>query len=165
MRDALRKAEDALVRAEGAALAALLAAMVALAFAQVVLRLLDAGLLWADTLLKHLVVWTGFLGAALAAAAEKHFCWEAGQIGAPEGLKPWLRLGSSLAAAAVCALLLRAAAAYVADARATGEILATIGRVRVPAWAAFCGIPGGFALVLLHLLFKAADAAAELGAR
>ncbi len=165
MRARLSRAEDLLARAEGAALALLLAAMVGLAFGQVVLRRFGLGLLWGDTLLKQLVMWTGFLGAALAAAAEKNFAWEAGQLAAPPRVKPWLRLASSLAGAAVCALLMQAAWRYAADDRATGEVLMTIGRTSIPSWIASAGIPGGFLLVGLHMLFKSADAALEAAGR
>ena len=165
MRERLRRAEDLLARAEGAALVALLAAMVTLAFAQVVLRHFGHGLLWGETLLKQLVMWTGFLGAALAARAEKHFAWEAAHLGTPESWKAPLRLLASLAGAAVCALMLQAAWRYAADERAAGEILATVGFVRIPGWIAAAGIPGGFALVLAHLLFKSADAALEAAGR
>ena len=161
MREKLRKTEGLLARAEGAALVLLLGVMVTLAFAQVVLRRFGDGVLWGETLLKQLVMWTGFLGAALAAASEKHFAWEAGHMGAPERLKPWLRLAASLAGAAVCALLLQAAWRYAADDKAAGEVLMTIGRVQVPSWIAAAGIPGGFLLVGLHMLFKSADAALE----
>ncbi len=165
MRAKLRRAEDVLARAEGAALVLLLGVMVTLAFAQVVLRRFGDGLLWADTLLKQLLMWTGFLGAALAAAAEKHFAWEAGNMGAPERLKPWLRLAASLAGAATCALLLQAAWRYAADDRAAGDVLMTVGAVQVPSWIAAAGIPGGFLLVGLHLIFKSADAALEAAGR
>ena len=161
MRARLRSVEDRLARAEGAGLVLLLAVMVTLAFAQVVLRRFGHGVLWGETLLKQLVMWTGFLGAALAARAEKHFAWEAGHMGAPERWKPWLRLAASLSGAAVCALLLQAAWHYAADARSSGETLMTIGSVSVPAWIAAAGIPAGFLLVGLHLLFKTADAAFE----
>jgi TRAP-type C4-dicarboxylate transport system permease small subunit len=161
VREKLRKTEGLLARAEGAALVLLLGVMVTLAFAQVVLRRFGDGVLWGETLLKQLVMWTGFLGAALAAASEKHFAWEAGHMGAPERLKPWLRLAASLAGAAVCALLLQAAWRYAADDKAAGEVLMTIGRVQVPSWIAAAGIPGGFLLVGLHMLFKSADAALE----
>ena len=161
MREKLRRAEDRLARAEGAALVALLGVMVTLAFAQVVLRHYGQGLLWGETLLKQLVMWTGFLGAALAAHAEKHFAWEAAHLGAPARWKAPLRLLSSLAAAAVCALLLQAAWRYAADDRAAAEVLTTIGSVSIPAWIAAAGIPGGFALLLAHFLFKSADAALE----
>lgn len=166
MRKRLRRAEDLLARGEGALLVVLLGVMVTLAFAQVVLRFFDKGLLWADTLLKQLVMWTGFLGAALAAASEKHFAWEAAHLGGDGRLRPWLRLVSSLAGAAVCALMLRAAWSYAADDRAAGAVLMTVGAVSVPSWIAAAGIPGGFALLLAHLLFKSVDAALEAsGAR
>jgi len=162
VRAKLRKAEVLLARVEGAALVALLGVMVTLAFAQVVLRHFGDGLLWGETLLKQLVLWTGFLGAALAAESEKHFAWEAAHLGAPPRWKEPLRLAASLAGAAVCALLLQAAWRYAADDRAAGEVLTTIGTLSIPSWIAAAGIPGGFALVMAHLLFKAADSAFEI---
>ena len=161
MRESLRRAEDRLAAAEGALLVALLTVMVTLAFAQVVLRRFGAGLLWGETLLKHMVLWSGFLGAALAARAEKHFAWEAAHLGAPARFKPWLRLTSSAAGAFVCALLLHAGWRYAVDAKAASEVLFTAGGRDWPAWWAWAGIPGGFALILVHLGFKAADAALE----
>jgi TRAP-type C4-dicarboxylate transport system permease small subunit len=165
VRERLRRTEDGLARAEGAALVVLLGVMVTLAFAQVVLRRFGDGLLWGETLLKQLVMWTGFLGAALAARAEKHFAWEAGHLGTPASWRAPLRLLASLAAAAVSVLLLQAAWRYAADDRAAGEVLMTIGSVSIPSWIAAAGIPGGFALLAAHFLFKAADAALEAAGR
>jgi TRAP-type C4-dicarboxylate transport system permease small subunit len=162
VRERLRAAEDLLARAEGALLVALLAVMVTLAFAQVVLRYFDMGIIWGETVLKQLVMWTGFLGAALAARAEKHFAWEAAHVGAPASWKQPLRLLSSLAAAVVCALMLQAAWRYAADDRAAGDVLTTVGSLSIPSWAAAAGIPGGFALLMAHMLFKAADAGLSL---
>jgi TRAP-type C4-dicarboxylate transport system permease small subunit len=161
VRDQLRKAESSLVAVEGAILVALLAVMVTLAFAQVILRHFGLGLLWGETVLKHLVLWTGFLGAALAAAAEKHFAWEAAHVGAPERLKPWLRLTANLSGAAITAILLGASWTYFTDDRASGAELLTVGDLVVRSWIASAGIPIGFALVLIHMMFKSADAAAE----
>ncbi len=144
---------------------ALLAVMVFLAFAQVVLRRFGAGLLWAETLLKHSVLWTGFLGAALAVRAEKHFAWEAAHLGASPRHKPWLRLAASASGALVCTFLLKASWTYFLAEYASPAALMTVGSVVVPAWVAAAGIPGGFALVLAHLLFKTADAAAEAAGR
>lgn len=144
---------------------ALLAVMVTLAFAQVILRHFGLGLLWGETVLKHLVLWTGFLGAAIAAGAEKHFAWEAAHVGAPARLKPWLRLTANLAGAAITALLLNASWAFFSDDRASGAELFTVAGVAVKSWVAAAGIPLGFALVLIHMLFKCADAAAEASGR
>ena len=165
MRDQLRKAEARLAAAEGALLAALLAVMVTLAFTQVILRHFGFGLLWGETFLKHLVLWTGFIGASLAAASEKHFAWEAAHIAAPRRLKPWLRLTANLSGAAITAILLKASWTYVLDDRATGSELMTIAGVAVPSWIASAGIPLGFALVLTHMIFKSVDAAAEAAGR
>lgn len=162
MRAKLRKAERLLARGEGALLALGLAVMVTLAFGQVVLRRFGAGLLWGETLLKQLVMWTGFLGAALAAESERHFAWEAHSLGTPPKWKAPLRLIASLAAAAACALLLWASWRYAANERAAGTALTTIGAFQIPSWIAAAGIPGGFALVLTHFLFKAADAALDV---
>lgn len=139
----------------------MLGVMVTLAFSQVVLRYFGAGLLWGETALKHLVLWSGFLGAALAARSEKHFAWEAAHIGAPERLKPWLRLVASASGAVITAYLLKASWVYFLDERGGGSVLMTIAGFEIPAWVAAAGIPIGFALVLAHLLFKTADAAAE----
>lgn len=165
MRDQLRKAEGRLAAAEGALLVALLAVMVTLAFAQVILRHFGLGLLWGETVLKHLVLWTGFLGAALAAASEKHFAWEAAHVGAPARLKPWLRLTANLSGAAITSVLLSASWTFFMDDRASGAELMTVAGVVVPSWIAAAGIPLGFALVLIHMLFKSADAAAEAAGR
>lgn len=139
--------------------------MVTLAFAQVILRHFGLGLLWGETVLKHLVVWTGFIGASLAAASEKHFAWEAAHVGAPARLKPWLRLTANLAGAAITALLLKASWTYLIADRANPTEIMTIGGVVVWSWVAVAGIPAGFALVMTHMLFKSADAAAEVAAR
>ncbi len=47
--------------------------MVLFSFAQVVLRnVFDQGILWGDILLRHLVLWVGFIGASLASREGKH---------------------------------------------------------------------------------------------
>lgn len=165
MRARLRKAEDALAAAEGALLVAFLAIMVTLAFAQVVLRYFGHGLLWGETLLKQLVLWSGFLGGALAAHQEKHFAWEAAHLGAPARWKPVLRLTAHLAGAATVVLLTKASWAYYLDERASAAELFHVAGVTVPAWIAAAGIPAGFALILAHFLFKTADAALEVSGR
>jgi TRAP-type C4-dicarboxylate transport system permease small subunit len=161
VRDQLRKAEARLAAAEGAILVALLAVMVTLAFAQVILRHFGLGLLWGETALKHLVLWTGLIGAALAAASERNFAWEAAHVGAPSKMKPWLRLTANLSGASITAILLHASLIYFQDDRASGAELLSLGGVSVPTWVSAAGIPVGFSLVLAHMIFKSIDAAAE----
>ncbi len=141
---------------------ALLAVMATLAFASVVLRRFGLGILWGETLLKQLVLITGFLGAALAAAHEKHFAWEAAHMGAPKGLQPWLRLLANLSAAVVCALLMSAGWHFTLEERSAAAVLMTVGSTPVPAWIFTAGIPAGFLLIMLHALFKSVDAVWDL---
>lgn len=61
-----------LERVELGLLTALLAALICLSFAQVVLRQFQQGLVWADVLIRHLVLWIGMLGAVLAASRSRH---------------------------------------------------------------------------------------------
>jgi len=155
VREKLRAAERGLVWAESAVLAVLLGFMTLLAFVQVARReLFGSGALWADTLLRHLVLWVGFLGAAIAAADEKHFAWEA----AAERGGPRLKAASQATAAVVCLFLIQAAVAFFRDEYRAGETLLRIGSVAVPSWLFDLAIPVGFALVLIHSALRAIHA-------
>ncbi len=60
-------------RVEDALLVALLSVMLALASLQIFLRnFFDAGLVWADPLLRVMVLWLGLIGATVATRANKH---------------------------------------------------------------------------------------------
>ncbi len=51
----------------------LLISMVLLSLTQIILRnFFSTGLIWVDPLLRHAVLWIGFLGAALATARDRH---------------------------------------------------------------------------------------------
>lgn len=158
----LRKAESLLVKLESGALVVLLSGMAGLAFTQVARRqLFGTGALWADTLLRYLVLWVGFLGAALAAADDKHFAWEAvAQKGGRTGAA--LKVAAHTAAVVITALLARASWSFFRDEREAAKILFSIGSVAVPEWVFALAIPVGFALVLIHMAFRAVHAAREL---
>jgi TRAP-type C4-dicarboxylate transport system permease small subunit len=60
-------------RIEKTLLVVLLATMVLMAFSQIVLRnFFETGIAWGDALVRYLVVWVGFIGAALATRESKH---------------------------------------------------------------------------------------------
>lgn len=165
----LKKAEKRLARLEKGLLVALLSVMVTLSFLQVLLRqFLGTGILWGDTLLRHLVLWVGFLGAALAASEGRHFAWEAAAH--QENSKPavykkgraLMQLTAHLATVLVTALLVGASWTFLKDERAAGDILFRAGSLAVPAWIFSAIIPVGFSLVLAHTLVKTAQAAAAI---
>ena len=74
----LRSIDRGLVKAEGWLLVLFLGIMVVLSFAQVVLRnVFSTGFIWADPLVRHMVLWVGFLGAAIATHEERHISIDA----------------------------------------------------------------------------------------
>jgi TRAP-type C4-dicarboxylate transport system permease small subunit len=157
----LRKTEALLVKVETGLLVVLLSTMVCLSFLQVVLRYAGKGLLWADTLSRYLVLWVGFLGAALAAAGSKHFAWEAAAQ-REDKAGHIMHLVAHLAAVVLSAFLARASWAYLLTDKADAQTLFTIGTTQFPEWAFVVAVPLGFVLVMLHSLIKLAEAAEHL---
>jgi TRAP-type C4-dicarboxylate transport system permease small subunit len=155
--NALKKLESVLVRVESALLVAFLTIMVALSFSQVVLRqAFSTGLLWADTFLRHLVLWVGFLGAALASADNKHFAWDTGVMFLTGKTKKAVVALSHLCACAITVILAQASWHFLLEEKASNTPLFTVGTLVVPAWWFSVILPVGFGLVGLHMLLKAA---------
>ena len=71
--DHWRRLDRIIGHLEKVLLSVMLAAMILLAFLQIVLRnFFDTGLPWGDSLVRYLVLWVGFIGAALATNEESH---------------------------------------------------------------------------------------------
>lgn len=157
----LRKTEALLVRAETALLAVILSTMIGLSFMQVVLRFFGKGILWGDTLSRYLVLWVGFLGAALAAAQGKHFAWEAASQ-REDKAGYLMHLGANAAALVLTGFLAQASWAYWLSEKADAQTLFSIGSVSFPEWVFVTAVPLGFLLVMLHTAVRLAEAAAHL---
>ncbi|MBI5883839.1 MAG: TRAP transporter small permease subunit [Elusimicrobia bacterium] len=156
MTAALKRFETALARVEKAALVAFLSVMVLLSFYQVILRqFFGTGLLWGDTLSRHMVLWAGFIGAALAAAEGKHFAWETAVSALPGRWQSSVKALAALCSAVIAVLLARASWLFFIDDKAAGNALFTAHGVTVPSWAYSMVYPGGFALLALHFLIGA----------
>lgn len=157
----LRKAEALLLKAERGLLIAALAVMVLLSFGQVVLRqFFGTGILWGDTLLRHLVLLVGFLGAALAAADGKNFAFELSVH--QDSRVSWRSLLADVAASIISVFLVRAGLSFYHEERSSAGVLFTAGPVTVPAWLFAAVIPLGFFLVLTHTALRATRNAASL---
>lgn len=144
---------DALLnKAESALLILLLGVMIVLAFAQVVLRNVFAeGLLWGEILLRHLVLWVGFLGAALAASNERHINIDAFTRFLAPRVQSGVKVATSIFAGVVCYLLMQASAAFVgAEREGHGNVFG-----QIPAWYAEMIIPVGFGLIGFHFVVRA----------
>ncbi len=138
-------------RIENAILVALVAVLVAIAGAQIVLRnLFGGGLVWADPLMRTLVLWVGLVGAVVAAQHDNHIAINVLARLLPPGLKRWTRVLTDLTTAAVCAALAWTGGALIISEYEGGAL--AFGRV--PVWACQLVIPlafGGIALRYLGL--------------
>lgn len=78
---------------ENIVLSVILVAMIVLACTQIFLRtFLSSGLLWADPVLRYLVLWSGLLGAVAATGQGKHIALDIFSRKIPETLAPWFSL-------------------------------------------------------------------------
>ncbi|MEO8168802.1 MAG: TRAP transporter small permease subunit, partial [bacterium] len=116
----LRAIEKNLVKAETGFLVLFFGAMIILSFLQVILRnFFGTGLLWADTLVRHLVIWVGFMGAAIATHEGRHISIDAlTKFFSPR----WTAVSqilTSLFAIVVCYYLADAALVFLRDEQAS----------------------------------------------
>jgi len=151
---ALRRFEDSLARAERAVVCILLGALVVLAFLQVVLRLAHVGFVWADTLLRNLVLAAGFLGAAVAARQERHFAVDAlARLLPPKAHRALTEL-SRLVGAAASLVLAWAASEFVLGEWRSSTLLFSIAGVRFPAAVFEAVLPLAFSLMAFHFAMR-----------
>lgn len=132
----------------------LLGSMVLLAFTQVILRnVFGTGIVWADTIVRHLVLWSGFIGAALATSDERHISIDALTKFLSPRAREVVMIFTSLFAIVVCYYLGVAAWGYVAEEQANGGDLV----LSIPTWVALLIIPSGYFLIAFHFLVRTID--------
>jgi TRAP-type C4-dicarboxylate transport system permease small subunit len=148
----LKIVDSILNKIEGAVLIFLLLVMLFMAFGQVVLRnFFSGGIVWGDILLRHLVLWIGFLGAALATSGERHISIDALTRYLPERLKRAVATLTNIFAAFVCFLLFRASLTFIDFEIANKNTVFG----EVPSWIAQIIIPVGFGLLVFHFVVRA----------
>jgi C4-dicarboxylate transporter DctQ subunit len=152
----LERVDAALARVEGWAITALVTGMVVLAVAQVFLRnLFSDSIPAADTLLRHAVLWVGFLGAALAAHEDRHIRVDIGARMLPRRLRRWVTVCFDVVSAAACLLLARAAWTFMML-DLEGKATVALG---IPTWILQTILPAAFCLLAFHFVVKAWAAA------
>lgn len=127
----------------------MLAAMVLLAVTQIVYRnLFDAGIVWADPLLRVLVLWVALAGAVIATRSDNHiridFFTRYFSMAVRRHIQRCVYLFSLL----VCALISWHAARFVM----MEYEYQTIAFAGVPSWLTALIIPLGFALMAIRYL-------------
>lgn len=139
-------------RAEETFLCLLLLAMILLACIQIYLRTFYAsGILWADPLLRYLVIWAGLFGAAVATKQAKHISIDIVSHLLPEKYLPWLGTLVNLFSAVVCGVLTYAAVRFVRDEALYGGR----GVLDIPSWQLNLVYPVAFGIIGGRFLFLA----------
>jgi TRAP-type C4-dicarboxylate transport system permease small subunit len=136
-------------RLEVGAVAAMVGTLVLLGAVQIFLRnAFHSGLLWADPLMRHIVLWLGAMGAALASAHMRHITVDGLSRLLPAPWKPARRVVVYGATAVAAYLLAVAALRLVVDERGFGEV-AFLG---VRTWVLQLVLPACFGLIAYRSL-------------
>jgi C4-dicarboxylate transporter, DctQ subunit len=161
----LKTIDLALNKAEGALLILMLSTMVIVAFGQVMLRnIFHTGILGADILLRHLVLWIGFLGAAIATSEERHINIDALRRFLPPRIRSVVDVLTDLFAAVVCFFLMNAGRVFVESEMKDNRMVFQ----SIPSWSVQSIIPIGFGLLVVHFTIRAilrAHAAVSKGSK
>jgi TRAP-type C4-dicarboxylate transport system permease small subunit len=129
---------------ENIALVAMLSGMIALAVSQIVLReVFDTGIIWADELLKLMVLWLAMVGSIAACRDDRHIRIDVLSHLLPEWLVNITRVLVDVFAAIVCAVIAVQAWRYL---QLEIEFEDTV-LVDTPAWIAHVILPLAFALI------------------
>ncbi len=125
----------------------LLVAMILLACLQIGLRtFFSGGLLWADPLLRYLVLWCGMLGAVVATREKKHIGIDVLGYLAPDRIKVWIDLVIDLFSSIVASVLTWAAINFVRN-----EVLyGGSSLLNIPSWVWNLIFPLAFFLITIH---------------
>ena len=146
-------------RLEEIFLCLLLTTMIGLACLQILFRsVFNSGFMWADPLLRYLVLWAGLFGAAAATKHGKHITIDVASYLLPEKILPWLRVVLNLFATVVCGFLTYAAILFVSEEASFG------GRtlLSIPSWLLNMVFPLAFGLISSRFLIRAICGAANI---
>lgn len=137
----------ALAIVEDGLLVVLLALLIALAAAQIALRnLLGTSLLWADPAIRVMVLWTGMIGAMVAARFDKQISVDAvSRYLAPRG-RAAVRVVTDLFTAGVSGLLAWHSVRLILEDRAGG--MTVVGSI--PLWVCELALPLAFGVLALR---------------
>ena len=132
-------------------LSLLLFVMIILSCGRILFRFLSSGgLLWADPLLRYLVLWTGLLGAAMATSHGKHISLDIVGYLLPPGIQSWTILLNHLFSTVVCGFLTWAACLFIISEKEFG----TAGLMNIPSYQWNLIFPIAFGLITFRFLCK-----------
>lgn len=140
-------------------LSAMLTAMIVVAFLQIVLRnFFDTGLPWGDSFVRYLVLWVGFIGAALATREGSHINIDVLSRWLPGASKTVNLLVIHLFSCLICAVLAYASFVFVRN----EHLLEGAAFFDIPVWLLQLVLPVTFALMTLRYAMAGAGNIAVL---
>ena len=143
--------DEKIGRVEQTLVTILLTMMILMAFFQIVLRnFFNSGISWGDSLVRYLVVWVGFIGAAIAAKEDKHIAIDVVSrwLTAPES--NYIRIISHFFSVVICGLLTLAAIKFIRfEAQMGGTAF-----FKLPVWVPEIIIPVTFGIMTLRFAFR-----------
>lgn len=138
-------------RIEKVLLVILLAVMVLMAFSQIVLRnFFETGIAWGDSFVRYLVVWVGFIGAALATRESQHISIDVFSRWLPGIGKNINYVIIHLFSCFICGLLTYAAAVFVRNEYRQGSVAF----LDHPVWLFQIVIPAACGLMTLRYALR-----------
>jgi TRAP-type C4-dicarboxylate transport system permease small subunit len=160
---ALARTLEVVHRVEDAALALVLGLMILLAPLQIFLRnFFDAGITWADPLLRVLVLWVGLLGAVAASRGNRHITIDVLSKLISERAQAAVGVVIGLFTAVISAIVAYHAGRFVA----TEHSYESVAFSGIQAWIFEIIIPFAFGVIALrYLLYCASNLAVLLGWR
>ncbi len=148
--DRWERMDEIIDRSEQIFLVILLSFMILIAFSQIVLRNVFAtGLSWGDPLVRNLVLWVAFIGAALATREGKHINMDVISRRMSSRGKTFIESITHLFSFFVCALLTFAALKFIKNEVQMGEITF----FGIPSWIPEIVLPITLGLMALRFGF------------
>jgi TRAP-type C4-dicarboxylate transport system permease small subunit len=143
--------DDHISRLEKVLIAALLTVMILMAFSQIVLRnFFSTGIAWGDALVRYLVVWVGFVGAAIAAKEDRHITIDVLSRWITGAGKRTIQAISHFSSAIICGFLTWAGIKFIGfEAQMGGTAF-----FNFPAWVPELIIPIAFGLMTLRYTLR-----------
>jgi TRAP-type C4-dicarboxylate transport system permease small subunit len=138
----------AIALVEDAVISFMLLSMILLVLVQIGLRnFYSSGISGGAEIVRHLLLWVAFLGAAIAARERKHIKIDIAQRILPPGPKNFVELLTGLFTTIVCGFLLYASIQFI---RADYGMGTTIPFFNMPVWVLELVIPLGYCAVTLR---------------
>jgi TRAP-type C4-dicarboxylate transport system permease small subunit len=145
----IQKVDRFWARIEGMTLVFALLLMIVLAFTQAILRnFFSTGVFWFEPLVRHLVLFVGFMGASLATHEKRHITVDALGKVFKQSSRHYVNILVTLVSFLICVILFWASIHFVIDTYGSGEKI----HGNFPSWLAQSIMPYAFAVMALRFI-------------